>query len=416
MSDQYSGHETWLSRLRDHLDKERYCAGTARRCVAVARHFLVYLDQQHVEVGAAQPANVDRYLQQAMRTYRRRHGHLPGYEGWRCSHTSGIHMLLHLVQGQWPPVPAAVTPAEMFQREIGEQYAQWMIGLRGLAPETVSGRSDEARRLLQWLGVRATREELAILTVSAVDAYMKNRTGALRRPSLKGVATNLRSFLRWLHATGQTPRDLSTTVIAPSLYAFESIPSALGSQDVEKVLAVAQQDCTPKGIRDYAILMLLAKYGARAGEIAALRLDDVDWRKEVIRIRHTKTGVTSHLPLLPEVGEAILNYLQKSRPKTSFREIFIRSRAPHRPLESGSSLYTLIRRRLDAAGVVLTGKRGPHAFRHARAVSMLRAAVPLKEIGDVLGHRASDSTLVYLKLATEDLRTIALEIPAGVKA
>jgi integrase len=291
-----------------------------------------------------------------------------------------------------------------------------MIGLRGLAPETVSGRSDEARRLLQWLGVRATREELAILTVSAVDAYMKNRTGALRRPSLKGVATNLRSFLRWLHATGQTPRDLSTTVIAPSLYAFESIPSALGSQDVEKVLAVAQQDCTPKGIRDYAILMLLAKYGARAGEIAALRLDDVDWRKEVIRIRHTKTGVTSHLPLLPEVGEAILNYLQKSRPKTSFREIFIRSRAPHRPLESGSSLYTLIRRRLDAAGVVLTGKRGPHAFRHARAVSMLRAAVPLKEIGDVLGHRASDSTLVYLKLATEDLRTIALEIPAGVKA
>jgi integrase/recombinase XerD len=173
---------------------------------------------------------------------------------------------------------------------------------------------------------------------------------------------------------------------------------------------IAQQ-----GARDYAILMLLANYGIRAGEVTGLRLDDVDWRKEVIRIRHTKTGVTSYLPLLPEVGVAILRYLQKSRPKTSFREIFIRTRAPYRPFESGSSLYTPMRRRIDAAGVPEGGKRGPHVFRHARAVSMIRASVSLKEIGDVLGHRASDSTLVYLKLATDDLRAIALEIPAEVK-
>jgi integrase/recombinase XerD len=178
---------------------------------------------------------------------------------------------------------------------------------------------------------------------------------------------------------------------------------------------MAQQDHTARGQRDYAILMLLARYGIRAGEVTRLRLDDVDWRKEVIRIRHTKTGVTSYLPLLPEVGEAILRYLQKSRPKTHFREIFLRTRAPYRPFESGSSLYTPIRRRIDAAGVPEEGKRGPHAFRHARAVSMIRASASLKEIGDVLGHRASDSALVYLKLATDDLRAIALEIPAEVK-
>jgi integrase len=159
--------------------------------------------------------------------------------------------------------------------------------------------------------------------------------------------------------------------------------------------------------------MLISKYGVRAGEITTLRLDDVDWRKEVIRIRHSKTGVVSYLPLLPEVGEAMLQYLQNSRPKTPLREIFIRNRAPYRPFKGGN-LYWLVRNRLEAAGVITTGKRGPHAFRHARAVSMLRVAVPVKEIGDLLGHRSADSTLIYLKLAIEDLRAVALEIPTGV--
>jgi integrase/recombinase XerD len=162
--------------------------------------------------------------------------------------------------------------------------------------------------------------------------------------------------------------------------------------------------------------MLLSQYGMRAGEIVALCLDDIDWRREVIRVHHAKTGATSYLPLLPEVGNAILKYLQKARPKTSFRHIFIRDRAPYRPFLTGGSLYSLVRKRLDAAGVVTLGRRGPHAFRHTRAVSMLRARVSLKEIGDVLGHRSVTSTMTYLKLAIEDLRAIALEVPVEVRA
>jgi len=107
----------------------------------------------------------------------------------------------------------------------------------------------------------------------------------------------------------------------------------------EKILAVTRQDRTRKGIRDYAILMLISKYGIRSGEMATLRLDNVDWRQEVVRIRHSKTGATPYLPLLLEVGEALLKYLQGSRPKTSFREIFICVCAPHRPFRCGSSLY-----------------------------------------------------------------------------
>jgi site-specific recombinase XerD len=291
-----------------------------------------------------------------------------------------------------------------------------MTTLRGLAPQTVSHRHDEAARFLDWLGDRATKEGLALLTRFDVDGYMKYRARLLCRHSLKGVATKIRSFLQWLHMSKQSPRDLSSIVIAAPIYAFEGIPSALRAEDVKEVLAVTRRDCTPKGIRDYAILMLISKYGLRSGEITALRLDDLDWRKEVIRIRHSKTGATSYLPFLPEIGESMLKYLQRSRPKTSFREIFMRSRAPYRPFKGGSSVYRLVRQRLEAASVITTGKRGPHAFRHARAVSMLRAAVSVKDIGDLLGHRSADSTLVYLKLATEDLRAVALEIPTAVKA
>jgi integrase/recombinase XerD len=413
MSDQCSDHETLLSKLRDHLDKERYAAATARWCIAVARHFLRCLDKQHVEIRAAKPANVERYLQHAQRKYRRRHGHSPDYRGWQCLHTNGIHMLLRLVQGQWPPVAVPTTPTEIFQRELCGKYSRWMTDFSGLAPDTVRNRYVVASRFLHWLGERATREDLAIVSVVDVDAFLKERTRSLGRRAIKSEATNIRSFLRWLHTAEHTPRDLSSAVIAPSLYAFEGIPCAVRAEDVSKILSVAQEDFTLKGIRDYAILMLLSKYGVRAGEITNLRLDDLDWRKEIIRIRHSKTGVISYLPLLPDVGEAILRYLQKSRPKTSLREIFIRNRAPYRPFKDGSSLYGLVRCRIEAAGVITRGKRGPHAFRHARAVSLLRRAVPVKEIGDLLGHRSADSTLVYLKLATEDLRAVAMEIPMG---
>jgi len=114
------------------------------------------------------------------------------------------------------------------------------------------------------------------------------------------------------------------------------------------------------------------------------------------------------LPLTVEIGEALLDYLRRGRPKTDAREVFVRTRAPYRPL---SCLYNDIRRRLEAAAAKPEGKCGPHAFRHARAVSLLRASVSRKVIGDLLGHRSEEATIPYLKLATEDLREIALEIP-----
>jgi site-specific recombinase XerD len=264
---------------------------------------------------------------------------------------------------------------------------------------------------LQWLGERGSDEKLSTMTIVDIDAYVKLRMQLLqRRCTKKGFAVCLRSFLRYLHGIGRI-QDLASAVLLPKLYVHESIPSALRSGEITQVLRSTRQDRSPMGLRDYAILTLLSTYGLRAGEITALRLDDVDWAHDRLRIHHSKTAAHSELPLLRGPGEAILDYLRKGRPKsTSQREVFLRVPAPYRALRGGS-LWSVLEPRLKAAGVVPQGKRGPHAFRHAKAAALLRSAVPLKVIGDVLAHRSAAATMVYLKLDVEQLRDIALEIP-----
>lgn len=323
-------------------------------------------------------------------------------------------MLLRLVQGRWPPEAVPANPIEEFHACLSNEYAQWLTESRGLAAETISGHRAIASRLLGWLGERAASAALAQLTIKDIDSFVEAQTTTLRRTTRKSMALYLRSFLRYLHGRGLLDRDLSPAIIAPRVYALESIPSALSAEDVEAVLKTARQDRSVKGRRDLAILTLLSTYGLRAGEITALRLDDIDWRREQVRVRHSKTGHETLLPLLNPVGEVLPDYLRNGRPKVEAREIFIRVRAPYRPFRSGSSLFAGIVRHLEKAEVKWQGKHGPHAFRHARAVSLLRAAIPAKVIGDVLGHRATASTSVYLKLATEDLRKVALDVP-GVK-
>src|SRR5215472_8917443 len=291
-----------------------------------------------------------------------------------------------------------------------------MTDVRGWSPESRSNRSDETRRFLCWLGERGSRQGLLNIAAPVIDAYMMQRAKSLRRTTLKTRAVELRSFLRYLHTTGRLLLEPGTAIIIPRLYTFENIASVLRPEDIKVLLEVTRKDRSPKGLRDFAILTLLAGYGLRAGEITALRLEDVRWRSETLRIRHSKTSVYSDLPLLPRVGNAILDYLRKGRPQTPAREIFIRTCAPYCAFKSGSSLHRLISLRFEAAGIKPHGRRGPHAFRHSRAATMLRAGVPIKEIGDVLGHRSAKSTNAYLKLASEDLRAVALEIPVEVNA
>jgi integrase/recombinase XerD len=402
-------HRSVLSdQLRALLTEQRFNPVVIDNYCRCADHFLEHLAQRSIAVGAVTPDHVSGYLQYARQKFRQRHGH-PAAPRWESIPRAGIHALLRLVQKPWPPEPSPACPAEALCWSVCNDYREWLHVQRGLAKASIRALMWEGRNFVSWYTARSAGDDLADLNVRDIDTYFEMRAAAgLRRRSLKDVAERLRSLMRFLHRTGRVGIDLAPRIIGPVLYAYESIPSALSAEQISAVLKNTRKDRSPMGYRDYAILLLLSTYGLRDGEIKRLRLEDIDWRAETLHIRHSKTGTNSQLPLMAEVGEALLNYLRRGRPETDAREIFIRTRAPYRAL---SSLYSEVRWRLEAAGVKPHGKSGPHAFRHARAVTLLRASVPRKVIGDLLGHRSEEATLPYLKLATEDLRAIALEIP-----
>lgn len=400
------GYGTLVAELKDALTRQRYNRVAVHNYCRNAGYFLAYLAARKIALEAVTPADVTAYLRFAVRQFCKRHGRAPA-RYWVGIPRSGIHALLKLALKRWPPEPAATDAGGRLCREVCDQYQTWLREERGLAMASVDALLWEARNFCAWL-IKHSNASFADLTVRDLDIYMDMRARGLTRKSLKDVAERLRSLLRHLHRTGRIAADLSQHVIAPLLYAYEGVPSALSADQISTVLECVRKDRSPMGLRDHAILQLLAVYGLRAGEIIRLRLEDVDWRGDVLHVRRSKTGDHSRLPLFESVGEALIDYLRHGRPETDVREIFVRTRAPYIPMVR---IYNEVSRRLEAAGITPSGKRGPHIFRHARAVSLLRASVPRKLIGDVLGHRSTESTIPYLKLATEDLRAIALEIP-----
>jgi site-specific recombinase XerD len=153
------------------------------------------------------------------------------------------------------------------------------------------------------------------LGIRDLDAYFEMRASGLRRRSLKDVAERLRSFMRHLHRVGHIADDLASRVITPMLYAYETIPSALSLDQIATILNSTRKDHSSLGLRDYAILQLLATYGLRSGEITRLTLNDIDWRADTLRVHHSKSGAHSLLPLMRPVGEALLSYLRHGRPQ-----------------------------------------------------------------------------------------------------
>jgi site-specific recombinase XerD len=294
---------------------------------------------------------------------------------------------------------------------LRDGYRSWLIELRGLSELTFQKNWGTADLFLRWLDDRLSEAGLRELTPTDLDAFLAWRMNDLRRATRCGVCHGLRSFLQYLRGAGRLARDLAVCVTAPSRYWNEAIPRAFTPEQVERLLTEARGNRSPVGRRDYAILLLLARYGLRAGEVVRLRLDDIDWRRDRLRIVQSKNGRTSYLPLLAAVGNAILDYLRRGRPRSDERAVFLRSRAPRTPFIRGSSLTTIVGRHVRRCGLKLDGRHGAHAFRHARAVSLLRASVPVEAIGNLLGHRSATSTEVYLKLAEDDLRDVGLEVP-----
>jgi site-specific recombinase XerD len=400
-----------LSRLRAHLEQLRYCAYDTPMRLSAARQFLRYLRERNISPEEAGVADVEGFIQQKF-------GQAPpgslayrDIRKWRTRYTSPIRQLMRLIQPGRPPQKEPANATERFVSNVHQDYVSWMRDVHGFAKPTLVRNGDEAKRFLDWLGSRASSKTLLLLSVSDIDRYFEHRMAELRRATRRGICDCLRSFMRYLHSEGRIRRDLSLAITGPPRYAFAEIPRAFSEEDIQKLLRTVENDQSPAGLRDRAILLLIVTYGLRAGEVARLCLDDIDWRAERLRVRQSKSGVESHLPLVTPVGHALLDYLRRGRLQTCLREVFLSVHAPYRPFSCGSSLGSVIQRRVKQAGIETKGRRGPHALRFARAIRLLRASVPIKTIGDLLGHQNAESTGIYLRLAEDDLRAISLEVP-----
>lgn len=284
------------------------------------------------------------------------------------------------------------------------QFTDYMLRERGLSPHTVAYRYRSVESFL--IRLTAADLDLDMVTVAQVDDLLARqvRDEGYARVTVQTYASTLRAFFRFAEANKWCRPGLAVAVMAPRVFPHESLPIGPSWEDVNRVLAALADD-NPAHIRDRALVLLLAVYGLRAGEVVALRLDDFDWEREILTVPRGKGQKPRIYPLCRPIGEAILRYLREVRPVSARRELFLTMRAPFRPLPRGG-LGQVVTRRLQALDVTLP-HYGPHALRHACATHLLERGLSLKEIGDHLGHRSPETTRIYAKVDLTGLRCVA---------
>lgn len=304
-----------------------------------------------------------------------------------------------------PPEQAAVTPAE----ELLASYRRYLAVERGVASLTVLRYERMARRFLagrmSQAGGQTGAEDLC---GAEVIGYLARCCARLRTiGSAKREAADLRSLLRFLYLKGITAADLGTAMPPVAGWRDTRLPAAMSAADVTALLESCDRS-RPSGLRDLAILTLLARLGLRSGEAAALQLGDIDWRAGEIVVRG-KARCQDRLPLTVEAGEAIAGYLRDGRPRSRCPEVILTLYAPYRGIHP-SSITRVVYRACQRAGLPPVGG---HQLRHALASEMLRRGSDLVEISQVLRHRDLASTSVYAKVDRAALRTVARPWPGA---
>lgn len=254
---------------------------------------------------------------------------------------------------------------------------------------------------LQGLG----RPLLPDLPPAAISAFITKSGEARDKRSVQSLCSILKVFFRYLYRVNLMTRDLGKSIESPRHYRLSSLPRSITWEEVEGMLLKVDRR-SAVGKRDYATLLLLVTYGLRAREIAALTLDDIDWKRDRIDIRGRKAGHSTAYPLDPTVGEAILDYLKQGRPKTSERALFIGAYAPFTPL-SYVAVSQRAKRYICKAGIKVS-RPGSHTLRHTCVQRLVDSGFSLKTIGDFIGHRTPDATKIYAKVNIAALRLVAL--------
>ena len=303
-------------------------------------------------------------------------------------------------------------PQDEIYNSLLTAYLEWMQSYQHAAAGTLELRAQYLTVFLNELGPEATPQGLAKLRWEDVEMFFLTYARQVGGAARHSMQSTLRTFFRFCLYQGYVHKSLDLAVPTLRTYKLATIPRGLSEAQARLVLQGIDRN-TEVGRRDYAIIQLLYTYGIRNGQVRALRLEQIDWAHNRILIEATKRGKDSCLPLTPEVGESLLDYLQDSRPATSFSQVFLTSRAPYHPLPRSSSLAAIIDRHIRAAGIEIPSK-GAHAFRHSFATRMLEEGHSLKAIADVLGHRYLGTTFLYTKVDFGHLKQVALDWPGEV--
>jgi site-specific recombinase XerD len=279
-----------------------------------------------------------------------------------------------------------------------------------MAESTIEQHRIRLRFFLRFLRFDRDAGVLGSLGVEKINAFLKKSARTNNRFSLQHIVASLRGFLRHQHALGKIEQPLHRQIDTTRTYRLEQLPRSLPwAQIVALLRSIDRSDAA--GLRDFTLLYMAARYGLRSGELVRLTLDDFDWRAGTLHVAQTKTRQRLQLPLTDEAGHILTSYIRTGRPASPFRELFLRRKAPHGPLEH-TAVHDVLEFRIGRSGLNLPAI-GSHALRHSLAVHLLRRGVSTKHIGDVLGHRYPESTAVYLRLAVDDLREVSLPVPQG---
>jgi integrase/recombinase XerD len=371
-----------------------YTSGSAYGQMLLMAHLSRWLAGEGLDVGGLTPEAAGRFL-----ACRRAVGYAQLLSPKALVPLLGFLRRIGAVPEAPPPVPAGPADALL------DRYRRYLVTERGLAAETAA---DYAAKVRAFLAAAMDRG-LAGLTAAEVTAFIVEACPSMRKGTAKLTVTALRSLLGWLHLAGEIPGPLDWAVPAVASWRLAALPAPLEPGQVQAMLDGCDVGAA-SGRRDLAMLILLARLGLRAGEVAGLMLDDIDWRAGEVTVTG-KGRRSERLPLPADAGEALAAWLRDGRPDPfeGARNVFLRVRAPHRRLTS-----TGVSQAVFAAGQ-RAGLEGvfAHRLRHSAATGMLRAGAPLHEVGQVLRHRRMLSTAIYAKTDVPALRALARPWPSG---
>jgi integrase/recombinase XerD len=387
--------DEFLDPFTRELEGLGYADGTVRKKRSIAAAFAAWVGGQRLAVSAIDDATVEAFLGCSGGS-----GRVAG-DGRRRTVTG---FLEHLRVAGVTVRPRPTTD-EGFGALLEERYGAYLVVERGLAQRTVDGYRSYVREFVrEHFGESASMATGQPLEAGAVRGFLLRRTRSLAPRTAQLVATVLRSFLRFLFLEGVTTMNLAFAIPTVPTYRQARAHAYLGEEEVRVLLAACDHE-TASGRRDLAILLLLARLGVRACEVAALELADVRWRGGEIVVRG-KGRDLRRLPLLADVGAALADYLCEGRPKSACRSLFLRNDAPRVGL-GPDGVGFVVRRALMRAGLQ-PAHRGSHLLRFSLATNLLHRGASMLEIGQVLGHRSRDSTEIYAKVDFAALRAVAL--------